>query len=265
MTMAARAVANRAGWAAFAVAGAAMVATPLLPRGRRRLASSAVVAGLAAVTTVATGRRWGAPRAALALSTVAALTTSIEKLGATTGIPFGRYRYSGALRPTVAGVPALVPLAWFAMALPARETAHAALGRHSSPVTRVLAGSAALAAWDLFLDPQMVAEGYWRWERPGRYRAIPGTNYLGWLVTGVALMALLEVIAPRRAEAGAGAGAAGEPALVGLYGWMAAMETVGFAAFFDDALVAAVGGGAMLPFAAVGGWRTWRNGRPARG
>ena len=200
MTGVARAMAGRAGWAAFAVAGAAMIATPLLPRGRRRLASSAVVGGLAVATTVATGRRWGARRATLALSTVAALTTSIEKLGSTTGFPFGRYRYSGALRPTVAGVPALVPLAWFAMALPARETAHAALGRHSSPVTRVLAGSIALAAWDLFLDPQMVAEGYWRWDRPGRYRGIPATNFLGWLATGVGLMALLEVIAPPASE-----------------------------------------------------------------
>ena len=34
-----------------------------------------------------------------------------------------------SLRPTVAGVPVVVPLAWWAMALPAREVAHAALGR----------------------------------------------------------------------------------------------------------------------------------------
>ena len=259
MTQVARVTASGAGWASFAVAGAAMIVTPLLPKGRRRLASSAVVGGLAVATTVATGRRWGARRAALALSTVAALATSIEKLGTTTGAPFGRYRYSGVLQPTVAGVPALVPLAWFAMALPARETAHAALGRHSSPVARVLAGSAALAAWDLFLDPQMVAERYWQWERPGRYRGIPATNYLGWLATGIGLMALLEVIAPLPARGD------GDPALVGLYGWMALMETVGFAAFFDDALVAAVGGGAMVPLAAVGGWRIWRDGRLARG
>jgi hypothetical protein len=33
---------------------------------------------------------------------------------------------------------------------------------------------------------------------------------------------------------------------------MAAMETLGFAAFFGDRLVAAVGGAAMLPIAAAG-------------
>ena len=179
-------------------------------------------------------------------------TTSIERLGTTTGVPFGRYRYSGALRPTVAGVPALVPLAWFAMALPARETAHAALGRHSSPVARVLAGSAALTAWDLFLDPQMVAEGYWRWERPGRYRGIPVTNYLGWLATGIGLMALLEVIAPLPARATATRPWSGCTA-----GWRV-METVGFAAFFDDRAGGRGGRRGHGAAGRAGGWRIWR-------
>ena len=34
----------------------------------------------------------------------------------------------------------------------------------------VVLGAAALTAWDLFLDPQMTTEGYWRWARRGRYR-----------------------------------------------------------------------------------------------
>ena len=133
----------------------------------------------------AAARRWGRPRAVAAAATIAAATTAIERLGTTTGRPFGRYRYSGALRPTVAGVPALVPLAWFAMALPAREVAHAALGSRSNPWARMALGAAALTAWDLFLDPQMAAEGYWRWDGPGRYRGIPLTNYAGWLATSV--------------------------------------------------------------------------------
>ena len=40
--------------------------------------------------------------------------------------------------------------------------------------------------------------------------------------------------------------------LVAEYATMAAMETVGFAAFFRDRLVAAVGGSAMLPVAVAG-------------
>ena len=224
-----------------------MIATPLLAPGRRRLAASAVVAGLAVTGTAAAIQRWGARRASVAFATVATAATLLERLGTTTGVPFGRYHYSGQLRPTVAGIPALVPTAWFSMALPAREAAHAALGRRSSPGRRVLLGSAALTAWDLFLDPQMVGEGYWRWQRHGRYRGIPATNFLGWFVAGLGLMALLEVLVPPHDTA--------DVALVGVYGWMSVMETIGFAAFFDDRLVAVVGGIAMVPLAALAGWR----------
>src|SRR5262245_51193784 len=66
--------------AAFALTGAAMVATPLLPRGRRAVAASCVVGGLAATTAVAAARRWGPERALAAFATVAAATTLVEKL-----------------------------------------------------------------------------------------------------------------------------------------------------------------------------------------
>ena len=239
--------------AAFAVAGAAMVITPLLPRGRRALAASVVVGGLAATTGAATQRRWGTERALGAFATVATATTLIERIGTTIGLPFGRYRYTGVLRPTVAGVPVLVPLAWHAMALPAREVAHAALGQRSTAPARIVAGGAALAAWDLFLDPQMVGEGYWEWGRKGRYRGIPFSNQAGWLLTGAALMAALErCVPPAPGDA--------DRALVGVYGWMAVMETLGFALFFRDRVVAASGGAAMLPFAVLAARRAWTRG-----
>ena len=90
------------------------------------------------------------------------------------------------------------------MAVPAREAAHAVLGRRSTALGRIALGAAALTAWDLFLDPQMTAEGYWRWDRPGRYRGIPLTNYAGWLVTSVGLMAVLEVLSPSQRCAATG-------------------------------------------------------------
>ncbi|MEZ4635217.1 MAG: carotenoid biosynthesis protein [Caldilineaceae bacterium] len=43
----------------------------------------------------------------------------------------------------------------------------------------------AITAWDLFLDPQMVAWQLWVWETPGGYFGIPWVNYAGWLLTGV--------------------------------------------------------------------------------
>lgn len=222
---------------------AAMIATPLLPKGgaARRVLSSAVVSGLFATTSGLTARTWGTRRTAIAATTIATATTVIERVGTQTGIPFGRYGYTNALRPQVAGVPAVVPLAWFAMAMPAREAAHSALGARSTALSRIVMGSAALTAWDLFLDPQMVGEGYWKWARRGLYRGIPVSNFVGWFVTGLGVMAVLEVALPVRESA--------DPALVGEYTYMATMETVGFAAFFKDRVVAGVGGAAMLPVA----------------
>jgi putative membrane protein len=232
-----------------AVAGAVttigMIATPLARQGgaTRRVLSSVVVAGMAATTAARAVRVWGAPRTAVAAGATTVATAAVERIGTSTGLPFGRYHYTPALRPQVGGVPAIVPLAWFAMAVPARETAHAVLGRHSTPAARIAVGAVALTAWDLFLDPQMVGEGFWRWHRVGRYRGIPLTNFAGWLVTSAGVMAMLEVVLPRD-QGGADAG------MVGEYAFMGTMETLGFAAFFRDRLVAAVGGAAMLPLAA---------------
>ncbi|MET0910687.1 MAG: carotenoid biosynthesis protein [Ilumatobacteraceae bacterium] len=247
--------------AAGAITTAGMIATPLLPRGGpgRRLLSSAVVIGLAATTKANVTRRWGVGRAGVSAIAVGATTAAVERIGTRTGIPFGRYEYSGALRPEVAGVPAIVPLAWFAMAVPAREAAHAALGDRSSAPSRVLLGAAALTAWDLFLDPQMVGEGYWTWARRGVYRGIPATNFVGWFVTGVGVMSILERTLPvepactegQASVPGTDARRCASGALVGQYGFMAVMETVGFARYFRDPLVAIVGGAAMLSVAAA--------------
>ena len=49
-----------------------------------------------------------------------------------------------------------------------------------------LVGGVALAAWDLFLDPQMVDAGHWTWAHPDPglplVPGVPLTNYAGWLV-----------------------------------------------------------------------------------
>ncbi len=238
-------------WAVVAgIAGgvtvAAMIATPLLPQGgrARRILSTVVVVGSFTTTTANAVRRWGTTRAAGAAAVTAGATTVVERIGTRTGLPFGRYVYTGALQPQVAGVPAIVPLAWFAMGLPAREAAHAALGPRSNPATRIALGSAALTAWDLFLDPQMVGEGYWVWARRGVYRGIPLGNFVGWFVTGIGVMAALELLLPP-SERGADA----DGALVGEYTFMGVMETIGFARFFRDPTVAIVGGLGMVPVA----------------
>ena len=248
--------ARRAAGAAFALAAASMVATPLCRKGSRARAvlAASTVGGLAGTTLAASAQRWGTRRAVTALAVVAGATTAVEKIGTTTGVPFGRYTYTPRLRPQVGGVPVVVALAWFAMGVPAREVA---------PGRRWWWGAAALTAWDLFLDPQMTAEGYWRWtgtSRQPRYRGIPLSNYVGWLVTAAGIMALLDRLLPTTTTTGSG-GDAGDPpppdgTLVGTYAFMAVMSTLGFAVFFGDPFVAVVGGLGMLPFA-VQGVRRW--------
>ena len=225
------------------VTAAAMIAFPLARRGSaaRRVVSDVVVAGLAAVTTSAAAARWGPARSTIAAVVTTAGAGLVERVGTSTGVPFGRYQYTGRLRPVVAGVPVAVPVAWWAMAVPARESAHAALGGRSTVATRIVVGAAALTAWDLFLDPQMTTEGFWRWPGGGRYRSIPLRNFAGWFVTGLAVMGVLEVVLPAIAP---------DPVLVAEYAAMGAMETVGFAAFFGDRVVALMGAAAMLPLAA---------------
>jgi len=225
-----------------------MIATPLLPQGglARRVLASVVVVGSFTTTAANAVRRWGGRRAGTAAAVTAIGTTAVERFGTATGFPFGRYGYTAALRPQVAHVPAIVPLAWFAIGLPAREAAHAALGARSTPATRIALGSAALTAWDLFLDPQMVGEGYWKWAKRGVYRGIPLTNYFGWFITGLGVMALLEVALPPAEQAREADGA-----LVGEYAYMGVMETIGFARYFRDPVVATVGGLGMLPIAAA--------------
>jgi putative membrane protein len=147
-------------------------------------------------------------------------------------------------------------------------------GRRLRPVLgRWLVAAVALTAWDLFLDPQMVGEGYWVWMADGIYQGIPWTNYLGWFVSALVVLAVADRIVARvgstgeaidrtprpgkRAERRAGRSSAVTASLplLCLFTWWAVMEAVGFLAFFGDPLVGIVGGVAMGVPAALA-WRT---------
>jgi len=161
-------------------------------RPRDLLTIAAVLAFFAASATHAASTRglsWAARLVVLAAGTGLA----VEAVGTATGVPFGRYSYDGSLGPRLFGVPIVIPLAWAMMAYPALL-----LGRRVSGTRwrRALVAGAALASWDLFLDPQMVAAGHWRWldvraHLPG-VPSVPLSNYVGWLAVSVLLMAVLD-------------------------------------------------------------------------
>jgi putative membrane protein len=225
----------------------AMLLTPFARRGgavRRGLTAVTVIAG-ASRSIAADVRRHGTSRALLVGAATAVGTWSAEALGVRSGRIFGRYVYTAALRPQLAGVPVLVPLAWVAMAAPSHSTAAAiATGRSR----RIGAGAVALTAWDLFLDPQMIGEGYWRWLRGGRYRGIPLANFAGWLAVAAAVMAVREIGLGDDDGESQQAGHV-DLANVATYGVVALMETAAFATFLRDRTVAIAGGAVMLPLA----------------
>jgi putative membrane protein len=124
---------------------------------------------------------WGLVRTLLAVIIIGGLSWAVEALGSSTGIPFGVYHYTGLLQPQLAGVPLLIPLAWLMMLPAAWAVASRLAGSHSSWAF-VGWSASAMTAWDLFLDPQMVAWGIWAWAEPGGYFGIPWANFLGWLL-----------------------------------------------------------------------------------
>jgi uncharacterized membrane protein len=151
---------------------------------------------------------------------VAVVAVLTEALGLATGVPYGGYSYSDALGPTLLGVPFLVPLAWLLMAWPSWVLAARLVPR--SRAGRVLVAAYVFAAWDVVLDPQMVQAGYWRWAHP--HPGLPGidtvplTNLAGWLVAGLVLMPLLDLLVQRTARPGPPA--IGDAAPLLTLGWM---------------------------------------------
>lgn len=132
------------------------------------------------------GMRW-----ITALAAVAAISLTAELVGTSTGWPFGDYRYTELLGPKVAGlVPAVIPVSWFMMALPAYGLSRA-VGRGPG---RWLLGALLLTSWDLTLDPAMsTLSPYWVWASPGPLYGMPLQNLVGWMLTGVIIMATLEL------------------------------------------------------------------------
>jgi len=164
---------------------------------------------------------------------------AVEAVGVATGFPFGTYDYSGQLGPRVLGVPLIIPLAWTWMAWPAWL---AAVRLVRSRWARVVVAAAGLAAWDLFLDPQMVAEGYWTWQSPTP--ALPGVpgipigNYLGWLGFALVLFAVFSTSAP-------GVAHRDDVVMTALWIWTYASSVLAHAVFLGLPASAAWGGAGM--------------------
>ena len=115
-----------------------------------------------------------------------------EYLGSAHGLIFGEYDYTDLLGPRAFGVPVLIPAAWFMMLYPSWEIAGVLAPKHRT--ARALIAAAAMTAWDLSLDPRMVADGAWIWPTGGVYFGIPLSNFAGWFVTATLIFAVWSLI-----------------------------------------------------------------------
>ncbi|WP_163505447.1 carotenoid biosynthesis protein [Fodinicola acaciae] len=179
------------GWLAAATV-LAQIGYPLTSGTARNVLTVVTVLLFAATSIVHAGRTQGWSYAARFVAITAGGGFLVEVVGVAFGIPFGSYVYADTLGPRLFGVPLVIPLAWTMMAWPSWLVAGRLV---RSRWLRVLVAGWALASWDVFLDPQMVAAGHWRWLDPSPslpgISAVPLTNYVGWMVVAVALMALL--------------------------------------------------------------------------
>ncbi len=114
-----------------------------------------------------------------------------DALGTRFGFPFGSYAFTDMLGVKWFGlVPALIPLAWFNIAVPA--FAVASLG-FQGRAGRVVAGAVLMLAWDLFADPLMGSRyAFWVWRDPGAYYGIPFSNFAGWFLVGLLAMTWID-------------------------------------------------------------------------
>ncbi len=168
-----------------------------------------------------------------------------ESLGTSTGFPFGQYDYAGSLGWKLLSVPVVIPLAWAMMAYPCLLVGQR-LAR--SRVGAAAVGGLALAAWDLFLDPQMVEAGHWTWTDvqvalPGA-PGIPVSNYLGWLLVAVLMVGALQLLPRREAD---------DRVPAALFLWTYGSSVLANAVFFGRPAVALLGGVGMgvvaIPYA----------------
>ncbi|MGY1737789.1 carotenoid biosynthesis protein [Geodermatophilus sp. SYSU D00684] len=181
----------------------AAIAYPLTDGAARDAVSWTIVLLGSAVSVTSAAVAHGARAGAAVLGLVAVTAVAFESVGLATGVPYGSYSYSDALGPTLLGVPFLVPLAWLMMAWPSRVLA-GLLTRRVRPGrrrgARVAVAAAVFAGWDVVLDPQLVQAGYWTWAHPTPglpgIDTVPLTNLAGWLLAGLVLMALLELVVP---------------------------------------------------------------------
>jgi uncharacterized membrane protein len=200
------------------------------------------------------GQREGWPRALRLLGLVFAVSLLFESVGVATGWVYGPYHYTLKLGPLFLGlVPYLIPVAWFMMSYPSFVIADWLVPPIHKRWQRLLAvaavGGLVMTAWDLIMDPIMVAGGHWVWDTNGAYFGIPLQNFWGWWLTIFTTFALYQWISGKAVTS---AQASFDRLALGSY-LVTALGIVIGALLSGAGALALIGFFAMLPWV-VTGW-----------
>jgi putative membrane protein len=177
--------------------------------------TTVVLGALAALLHAAGRLGW---RTAFATFVVAfSISLGSELTGTTTGYPFGPYSYTTQLGYLIGGrVPFNIPTSWFFMLYSSLAICGRILAPRDDSASRwrwAAIAALVLTAWDVSMDPAMVATTHWLWHLPslesasvvrrvfltGFFYGMPLTNWVGWMLTGfVVARVMLAIVPPSR-------------------------------------------------------------------
>ncbi|HEX7404431.1 MAG TPA: carotenoid biosynthesis protein [Candidatus Nanopelagicaceae bacterium] len=181
--------------AVLAIAIILQIVYPLVNGEPLRIITLASIYFAAAAILLQAFFSFGIRYASTYLTVTFAFILATEQIGLRTGWPFGNYTFDPSLGFQIFGVPLVIPFIWLMMAHPLLVVA-----RRVAQSWIFLYGGIAMMAWDLFLDPTMVAAHRWTWTFTGAHvpfeKEIPLSNAFGWLFVSMGLMALLNLVLP---------------------------------------------------------------------
>jgi uncharacterized membrane protein len=112
---------------------------------------------------------------------------AVEKIGITTGFPFGHYYFTDAMGPKISGVPVFLGLAYLGMGYLSWLVASLILGWECRDLTgwRIVAlpafAALVMTSWDFCMDPVWsTVVRAWIWTDGGSYFGVPISNFVGW-------------------------------------------------------------------------------------
>ena len=128
------------------------------------------------------GQREGWGRALRLLALVFIVSLLFESVGVATGWVYGPYHYTDKLGLKFLDlVPYLIPLAWFMMSYPSFVIADWLVSSLRKRWQRLLSvaavGGLVMTAWDLTMNPILVANWNWVWDTTGAYFGVPLQNF----------------------------------------------------------------------------------------